>query len=214
MHMLPCVGLKSTNDNPAFFFDVDKQQRAPSGLPAGALLFRVLLQFRHTQAVKVAVSEYGNGLVISQAEFNFRCISGMQDLALAAVFSLKIHPLDRVLRDHRMRSGANGDMDDTVLDAYNGQMLFAACFHGVGHKRFHFLTAADKRNARVMDHTNQVTAVAADLKPCFHHISSFRWFRSGLIATKYIHYLMHLVLIRQDDTRIFLKTAALRTAST
>ena len=25
MHMLPCVGLKSTNDNPVFFFDVDKQ---------------------------------------------------------------------------------------------------------------------------------------------------------------------------------------------
>ena len=53
-------------------------------------------------------------------------------------------------------------------------MLLAAGFHRIGNQLFHFLPAADQRNACVMDGSDEVAAVIADVKLCLH-IEILHW---------------------------------------
>jgi hypothetical protein len=43
-------------------------------------------------------------------------------------------------------------------------MLFMACFHHTGLKLGHFLTAAHHGNARIVDQTDQISAMLANVK--------------------------------------------------
>jgi hypothetical protein len=47
-------------------------------------------------------------------------------------------------------------------------MLLAAGFHRIGNQLFHLLPAADQRNACVMDGSDEVATVIADVKLCLH----------------------------------------------
>ena len=61
--------------------------------------------------------------------------------------------------------------DDAValmLAICHRQMLLAAGFHRIGNQLFHFLPAADQRNACVMDGSDEVATVIADVKLCLH----------------------------------------------
>ena len=55
------------------------------------------LYFRLPQTVEIAVSIYGNGLVIAQAEGYIGLFAGLEVLALTVVFGLDIEPFAVVL---------------------------------------------------------------------------------------------------------------------
>ena len=58
---------------------------------------QIELYFRLPQTVEIAVSIYGNGLVIAQAEGHVGLFAGLEVLALTAFFGLDIDPFDVVL---------------------------------------------------------------------------------------------------------------------
>ena len=90
---------------------------------------------------------------------------------LPTVFGLDIDPLDEMLRKHRMIYRTHIDMDCTIFNSNSRQMLFATGFYGVRLKSLHFLTTTHHGNTCVMNHTNQIAAMTADIKFYVHSYS-------------------------------------------
>ena len=99
-----------------------------------------------------------------------RFVTGLQNLTLTTVFGLDIYPLDEMLRKHRMIYRTHIDMDYPIFNSNSRQMLFAAGFYGVRLKTLHFLTTTHHGNTCVVNHTNQIAAMAANIK-LFSHFS-------------------------------------------
>ena len=126
------------------------------------------LHFRHPQAVEIAVGVNSNSLVITETEGNVGRIAGLQGLALTAIFGLNVDPLDVVFGDHGMIHAAHVDMDGTVFNSDNRQMLLAAGLRRVGDQGIHLLTTSDDGNTGIIDHADQVAAVAANIEFFLH----------------------------------------------
>ena len=109
------------------------------------------LYFSHPQAVEVAVCVSSDCLFLAEAEVSMGSITGLQSLAMAAIFGLDIDPFDVVFGSHGMVNSTDIDRDCAVVQSDNGKMLFAAGFDGVGNQCFHLFAAADNGNAGVVD---------------------------------------------------------------
>ena len=66
------------------------------------------------------------------------------------------------------------DGEGTAETLCHRQMLFAAGFHRVGEQFLHLFAAADQRNACVMDGSDEVATVIADVKLGLH-IEILHW---------------------------------------
>ena len=130
-----------------------------------------MLNFSFPQAVDVAISIDSYCFIVSQEEGDMGFITGLQNLTLTTVFGLDIDPLDEMLRKHRMIYRTHIDMDCTIFNSNSRQMLFAAGFYGVRLKSLHFLTTTHHGNTCVMNHTNQIAAMTADIKFYVHSYS-------------------------------------------
>lgn len=127
-----------------------------------------MLNFSFPQAVEVAISIDSYCFIVSQGEGDMGFVTGLQNLTLTTVFGLDIDPLDEMLRKHRMIYRTHIDMDCTIFNSNSGQMLFAAGFYGVRLESLHFLTTTHHGNTCVVNHTNQIAAMTADIKLCTH----------------------------------------------
>ena len=70
-----------------------------------------------------------------------------------------------------MGGGTDLNMNDAVFHNDDGKMLFPTGFHRVGDKGFHLFPTAHQGNACIVDHADQVAAVAAEIKLRFHYNS-------------------------------------------
>ena len=107
-------------------------------------------------------------IALAESEADLRLFTGMQFLALVALFGVERDPLDVVLRQHGMLHGADLDMDDAVFHRPDGDMLLHGGIGGAGNDLAHRLTAADDGNARVLDLGNDVAAMLANVKLLLH----------------------------------------------
>jgi hypothetical protein len=115
--------------------------------------------------VEVAILVGGDDLVtLAQGEGYGGSLTGLKSLALVALLGLQGDPLDIVLFDHGVFHAAHGDGNDVALNSYDGDMLFAACFNYACLDLGHLLTAAHHRNAGLVDHTDKVAALLANIK--------------------------------------------------
>ena len=130
-----------------------------------------MLNFSFPQAVEVAISIDSYCFIVSQEEGDMGFITGLQNLTLTTVFGLDIDPLDEMLRKHRMIYRTHIDMDCTIFNSNSRQMLFATGFYGVRLKSLHFLTTTHHGNTCVVNHTNQIAAMTADIKFYVHSYS-------------------------------------------
>ena len=126
----------------------------------------VFLQIGFPQAVEIAVSIHGYGLIIAQKEADRGGLTGLEAGALAAVFSLQIYPLDEVLIQHGMVDAADIYGNLAVFNGGYGNMLLAAGLNGVGLQSGHLLAAAHEGYACIVDHAHQIAAVLTDIKLC------------------------------------------------
>ena len=96
-------------------------------------------------------------------------VEGKTDFLLTIGISrLHKNPLNIVNIRHGVLHRAHCDRETTAGKLCHRQMLLAAGFHRIGNQLFHFLPAADQRNACVMDGSDEVAAVIADVKLCLH----------------------------------------------
>src|SRR5699024_289012 len=126
----------------------------------------------HPQPMEIAVGVNGNRFIPFQTEGYMRKVTGIERLAVATIFRLDIDPLDEMLREHGVIHAAHVDMERAVFYRDNGQVLFSTGLHRVGFQCLHLFTAADNRYAGVVNHSDQVSAVAADIKFGLHSSDS------------------------------------------
>jgi len=136
------------------------------------LFYHIKLQLGYPKAVEIAVSVNGKSLVIFQSEYRLGLLTGLESLALTAVFGENIHPLDVVLGKHGMRSRADVYSDNIAINGDNGNVFLLACVNAVGDELFHGLAAADDRDTGVVYHANNVTAMLTDIELVFHNMTS------------------------------------------
>ena len=127
------------------------------------------------ETVEIAVSVYGDGLFVCESEAYDGRFAYLEILALTALVRLEIYPENAVFRDHGMFYGANLNVYDIAVDLDDGNMLFVACFHHTGLKLLHFLSAAHHGDARVVDHTDQIAAMLANIKFLVTHYKILRF---------------------------------------
>ena len=82
--------------------------------------------------MEIAIGVYGDGLVIAQTEGYVGLFTGLEVLALTAVFGLDIDPFDVVFIGHRMIDAADIDIDHAALNGYGGPVLLVAGFNSIG----------------------------------------------------------------------------------
>ena len=124
--------------------------------------------------MQIAVCVNGHRLFASQFKHRVGSLPRIQIADLPAVLSLHKNPLNIVNIRHGVLHRAHCDRETTAGKLCHRQMLLAAGFHRIGNQLFHFLPAADQRNACVMDGSDEVAAVIADVKLCLH-IEILHW---------------------------------------
>ena len=88
--------------------------------------------------MQIAVLISGDGLVsLREGKNSLGGIAGCETLALSAKLGLKVDPLDKMLRNHRMGNGADSDLDGVAIDSDDRYVLFIAGIHGVGNELCH-----------------------------------------------------------------------------
>lgn len=133
-----------------------------------AILF--LLDFSFPKSMEVAVSINCNRFIFAGAKGGFWCIARFKGSTLTAILSFNINPLNVMLLSHRMRCFADPYINRTAFQIHKRQVLFSRRFGGVGNQRLHLLSAAHHRDARIVNKTDQITAMAANIK-LFSHFS-------------------------------------------
>ena len=119
--------------------------------------------------MQVAVSVNGNGGLVSESEGYFGRAGNVKALALSATVGLQIYPRDVVLLAHRMRYGANVNTYGVALNGNYGNVLLVAGLNNACLELCHFLSAAHHGNSTVVDHTNNIAAMFANVKLVFTH---------------------------------------------
>ncbi len=126
--------------------------------------------------MQVAVCKYCFDLVVvADSETYFRLFARVKLLALVALLGLERYPLDVVLRNHRMLSFSDFDMNCAVFYSPNGNVLLYRSVSSARNDLRHRFSAADNRNSAVLDFGNDVAAMLADKKFLFHGVRSFYW---------------------------------------
>ena len=87
---------------------------------------------------------------------------------MAALRRFHIEPLDMVDIHHRVLHRAHRDGQGAAGALDHRQMLFAAGFYSVGNQLPQFFTAAEHRNACIVECGDEVTTVVTDVKLCTH----------------------------------------------
>lgn len=123
----------------------------------------------HPKTVQIAVSVNGKGSFVGKSKGDRRDIADRQTLSLTAAIGLEVDPKDRMLLGHRVRYRTDRNGDGVALDRNDGKMLLLACFDCVWDELRHFLTAAHHRNARIVHHTDQITAMLTNIKLIIAH---------------------------------------------
>ena len=119
--------------------------------------------------MEVAVCKYCfNFIAVADSETYFRLFARVKLLALVALLSLERYPLDVVLRNHRMLSFSDLDMNCAVFYSPNGNVLLYRSVSSARNDLRHRFSAADNRNSAVLDFGNDVAAMLADKKFLFH----------------------------------------------
>ena len=129
------------------------------------------LEFGEPQAVEVAVGIYSQRLFIAQYEAYVGGFAGIENLSVAALVGVQLHPLDPVDFFHGVIDAAHIDLYQAVFNLDIGLVLLAAGLDSVGNQLIHGLTAADGLNAGIIDHLNNITAVGTNVKLGILHIS-------------------------------------------
>ena len=103
----------------------------------------VLSEFCRPQAMQIAVGIDRHRCLVAQLKNRSGCLARMEITDVAAL--RRFH----IALDHR-------------------QMLFSAGFHGVGNQLPQFFTAAEHRNACIVERGDEVTTVVTNKKSCTH----------------------------------------------
>jgi hypothetical protein len=119
--------------------------------------------------VQVAVSVNGNGGLISECKGYLGCTCYVQALALSAAVGLQIDPRDVVLLAHGVGYGTDVNTYGVALNGNYGNVLLVAGFNNACLELGHFLSAAHHGNSTVVDHTNNIAAMFANVKLVFTH---------------------------------------------
>ena len=128
----------------------------------------VLSEFCRPQAMQIAVGIDRHRCLVAQLKNRSGCLARMEITDVAALRRFRIEPLDMVDIHHRMlyRTHRDGQGAAGALD--HRQMLFSAGFHGVGNQLPQFFTAAEHRNACIVERGDEVTTVVTNKKSCTH----------------------------------------------
>ena len=126
------------------------------------------LQIGAPQAMQVAVSKNADRLVAAQGKGNFGLVAGLQHLALAALVSQYIGPLDKMFFGHGMFHRAHGGGQGVALNLNHGQVFFNGGIHRTGNQLGHFFTAAEHGYAAGLEMEDNVAAMAASVDFQFH----------------------------------------------
>lgn len=124
----------------------------------------LLLDFSFPKSVEVAVSINCNEFIFAGAEGSFRCIARFKGSPLTSVLRFKVNPLNIMLLGHGMGCFADPYINRTVFQIHKRQVLFSRRFGGVRNQRLHLLSAAHHRNPCIVNKTDQITAMAANIK--------------------------------------------------
>ena len=120
--------------------------------------------------MEVAVSINCNRLIFAGAKGSFRCIARFKGSPLTSVLRFKVNPLNMMLLGQGMGCFADSYINGTVFFMNIRQVLFYRRFGGVRNQRLHLLSAAHHRNPCIVNKTDQITAMAANIK-LFSHFS-------------------------------------------
>ena len=151
------------------YIQLSRYDKSPAKMFWQAIL--LLLDFSFPKSVEIAVSINCNRFIFAGAKGSFRFIAGFKGSALTSVLSFNINPLNVVLLGHGMGCFADSYINGTVFFMNIRQVFFARGFSGVRNQRLHLLSAAHHRDACIANKTDQITAMAANIK-LFSHFSS------------------------------------------
>ena len=121
------------------------------------------------EAVQIAVGVDGLDLVaLADAEADLGLVAGVQRLALIARLGLEGDPFDIVLREHRVWSRTDGDIDGRSVHFDNGHVLLDGGVGRRGDDLLHRFAAADHGSAGLFDDGDDLAAVFAAVELHFH----------------------------------------------
>lgn len=134
--------------------------------------------------MKIAVSVNGLDFIVrTNGKAYLGLISGAELFTLIAEPGLKRYPFDIVFFGHRMRHGADFNVDRVVFDGVNGDMFFLRRVDRAGNDFLHFLSAAHNRNARIFNESDDIAAMSANIKSLFHNSVSLKILRRFILKS-------------------------------
>src|SRR5574344_383859 len=145
---------------PAIFFNEQIQRTT---------LKRTSLHVRFPKSMFVAIRECSNDFVSARKrECSFRFVARVERFALSALSCLNINPHDVVLRFHWVSSRTNFHRNFASIYFDNRNMFFLRTVRSVRYQFNHVFSAAFYLYAARMNHSNDVSAMLADVKLYAH----------------------------------------------
>ena len=123
----------------------------------------------HPKTVKIAVCIDCEGLFIRQRKGSDGGFTYLKASAMSALIGQKIYPEYAVLLGHRMLNLTDVHDYRVTGNRSNRDMLLVACFNDTCLKLCHFSSAAHHGNACIVDHSDQIAAMLANIKLVITH---------------------------------------------